>query len=423
MNIQFLLTGNEVMSGDVIDTNSVIIARMLRDMGFEVIRKTAVPDNLQMLTDELKDLSRRADILIVNGGLGPTDDDLTAEALAAAAGVGQTYHTEALAHLENWCRKRGIQLNPANRKQAFLPEGCAIIPNPVGTAVGFAITLNRCRIFCTPGVPRELEVMLKESIRPELLALLPEGGGTKTIRMKTFGYGESALQQKIKDLFPDWPRELEIGFRASMPVLEVKITARTPKAHDCLTEWEQKLRGLISAHIFGKEDETLAECTINALRSKGYKITAAESCTGGQISAALTQVPGASDVFEAGFVVYSNRMKTKILGVKPDTLNTYGAVSSQTVSEMLAGALRISGADFGSAVSGVAGPGGGTAEKPVGMVWTAWGTAGNILTKCFMIPFERRFFQIYTTHLMLDLVRRLVFQIDEKPNYFNYEKK
>lgn len=421
MRINLLLTGDELMSGDTVDSNSAKIARQLVPLGWSIQQKVTVGDNLKRLIDAVQTLTRDSDVLLMNGGLGPTIDDMTAEAVATAAGIGLAEHPIALAHLESWCDSRGIGLNASNRKQAMLPKDCVIVANPVGSAVGFAVHINNCLVICTPGVPRELEAMLDAEILP-LLRSKFSVGVTSVKRFALFGTGESALQQRISDNIQDWPQEVSLGFRASFPLLELKLTTQSAAADDILNPLLQRLQPLISNHLLaeiplGSTGFSLPAELISQLVKFGKQVTVAESCTGGLIAAQLTSVAGASQVFPGGFVTYSNDMKHAVLGVDNDVLREHGAVSEPVVRAMAAGALRISRADYAVAVSGIAGPSGGTADKPVGTVWIAWGSTDQIKSLQLNVPMGREMFQQYVAAVAMDLVRRELLGITSYPTY------
>lgn len=416
MRLNLLLTGNELMTGDTIDSNSAMIAQRFAPFDWRVRRKLTVGDELSLLVDALRDLAGDCDVLLVNGGLGPTVDDLTAQALATACGVALSEHPVATAHLEQWCGARRISLNAANRKQALLPSGATVVPNPVGSAVGFSMWLGQCRVICTPGVPSELRAMLDETIIPELRDSF--GAGTGCIRrFALFGAGESGLQQLITERFPDWPADVELGFRVSMPLLELKLACRSLGGRTALDSVWERLEPLIEDVVLGEGGTSMAARLIELLAQQGKRITCAESCTGGNIAAQLTEVPGASRVFDAGFVTYSNEMKEKVLGVRTDDLAQHGAVSEAVVLQMAAGALRVSGADLAVAVSGIAGPDGGTPEKPVGTVCIAWGSLDDLRACQLQVRFGRRLFQQYVATVALDLIRRRLQGITRDPGY------
>jgi nicotinamide-nucleotide amidase len=420
LNIQLLMTGNELMTGDIVDSNSAMIAQDLKALGLEISYKVTVPDDLTQLSEEIKKLSHHADILIINGGLGPTVDDLTAEALSLATNQPLTQHPEALSHIKAWCIKRGTTLNKPNLKQAILPKNCNIIANRKGSAVGFAVNFQQCDIYCTPGVPHELNTMLAEQIFPKVAQRGPKDITLDVTRLQLFGIGESTIQKLIDDHLPDWPDEVELGFRAGLPLLEVKLTTKNFKGLHLKQEYLPRLYTLFGDHILGeveKRPKSLAEYVVALLIENNKKITLAESCTGGLIASLITQVSGASHVFEAGFVTYSNHMKTKLLNVSTQTLVSNGAVSEKTVLAMAKGALNKADADVVIAVSGIAGPDGGSNDKPVGTVWLSWGEQKNLQHICLNIPAPRIYFQNYVAAIALDLIRRLLINSAEIPSY------
>jgi nicotinamide-nucleotide amidase len=351
----------------------------------------------------------------MNGGLGPTQDDLTAELVAAAAGVALVLNPEAERHVRDWCAARSIEPNEANLKQAWLPEGAEIIHNPRGSAVGFALEVAGTLVLTTPGVPGELKAMLPEVC--ERTVAVTGGKATHRVRLQTFGIGESTAQARIDEHSLEWPDHVVLGFRAGMPQLEIKLTApaNSPEVIRC----REILEGVLGDHILGEDDITLAAALQQVLRDQGKKMVSAESCTGGLIAAMMTAEPGSSAVFEAGFVTYANHIKHSLLGVDEATLETEGAVSEPVVRQMLAGALARSGADIGVAVSGVAGPDGGTPDKPLGTVWLAWGTATDMHTYKTVLPTDRAMFQKLVAAAGLDLIRRQLLGLPKMPHYFS----
>jgi nicotinamide-nucleotide amidase len=419
--VQLLLTGDELMSGDTVDSNSALIARELAVLGLTPSRRVTLGDDGAALSAEIDALCRGSDVLFINGGLGPTIDDLTATVLADVAGNGLVEHPDALAHLEYWCERRGLALNAANRKQAMLPVGCDIIPNPVGSAVGFSLSVQGCLVLCTPGVPGELRAML-----PFILKALRARFGITLqkdiLRLQTFGLGESTAQQLVVDNHPDWPPEVVLSFRAGAPQLEIKLSVLREQDRPQRETCRQWLDTLFGDHIIGEGDTRIAEAVIDLARSKGLTLSCAESCTGGMIASMITQIAGASDVFPGGFVTYSNALKHSVLGVREDTLAEHGAVSEATVREMVTGAIKASGANLAVAVSGVAGPGGGSADKPVGTVWIAWGDADHIDTVCLCWPVERVLFQTMVAAAALDVLRRRLAGIGGESRYFDQRR-
>jgi nicotinamide-nucleotide amidase len=425
-NVQLLLTGNELMAGDIVDSNSAMIAQQLKELGLEITRKVTIADDLALLVNEINLLAEQSDILIINGGLGPTIDDLTALALAKATNVELAEHPQALEHLTRWCERRGATLNAPNLKQTILPKGCDIIPNKNGSAVGFKVNHLHCDIYCTPGVPNELKTMLVEEIAPDIAKSLPSDLISDVTRLQVFGLGESILQKMVDEQLPDWPDSIDLGFRAGMPLLEIKLTTTNQEAHKQKHLWEAKLVKIIGDHLIARIDTkplSLADHVLLKIADKNLKITTAESCTGGLIASMITQVPGSSALFEAGFVTYSNSMKTKLLGVPEQLLAEHGAVSEEVVIAMAQGALERSSADLAIAVSGIAGPEGGSDEKPVGTVCIAWGSKDNLKSICLLMPLSRHYFQKYVAAIGLDLIRRELMNSKETPLYITERKR
>ncbi|HQQ62526.1 MAG TPA: CinA family nicotinamide mononucleotide deamidase-related protein [Pseudomonadales bacterium] len=418
MQIQLLMTGSELMRGTTVDSNSVRIADALATLGLAIHRKVTVGDDRQLLVQELRAIANDADVLIVNGGLGPTSDDLTAEALASAAGDTLAENPAALSHLAQWCSERKIALNAANRKQAMLPASSFLLDNPVGSAVGFGLRLGSCLVLCTPGVPRELEAMLAHSILPLLQQQFPDCERQLILRMHLFGIGESQAQEIIDKNITGWPDGVVPGFRAGMPTVEIKLLARASMAA-IANEYFIKLQTLFADYVVALGEDTMASALLELLASKNKTLVCAESCTGGLISAMLTEIPGASRAFLGSFVTYSNNMKTSLLGVSDKTLQGHGAVSEETARAMAEGAINQSRSDYVLAVTGIAGPDGGTEEKPVGTVWIAWGDKNDIKARRFNISGPRKRFQQLVAALALDLLRRQAGSISTEPAYFS----
>lgn len=423
MKISLLLTGNELMSGDTVDTNSAYMAQSLKDLSLVPYVKKVVGDDQALLVSSIQELAVVSDVLIVNGGLGPTVDDLTAEALSQAIDSPLVRNEQAYIKLSEWAEKRGFTLTKSNLKQTQLPEVCQIVDNPHGSAVGFSCLFEGCLIICTPGVPSEFKPMVEN----HLLALIRAHGAIEETslitRLRLFGISESGLQDMVDDVFPEWPDNVELGFRVQLPILEVKI-ATVGEAHQALNQqWAEKFRQHFSDYIIGTDNVSLSQAFNQVLREHKKTITIAESCTGGLIASNLVSEAGSSQVFQAGFVAYSNQVKAKVLGVSEQTLIDHGAVSEQVVKEMAEGALRISGADLALSISGVAGPGGGTEEKPVGTVWIAWGAKGDIKARRFFLPFGRVSFQRAAAALAMDIARRAVLGISTDIHYFNELKR
>jgi len=420
LNVQLLLTGDELMSGDIVDSNSAMIAKHIKELGINIKKKVTIADDLSDLVSEINRMSLTADVLIINGGLGPTTDDLTSQALSDATEKPLFEHPLAISHLKKWCSFRNVVLNAPNLKQAMLPKDTDIIKNRIGSAVGIKITHNNCIIYCTPGVPSELNIMLDEEVIPDIKSHFVTNNATDITRLQIFGIGEYNLQLMINENFPNWPAEIEIGFRADMPTVELKLITHSTSALTLKKQWLTKIIELLGDHIIeeiGQVPINLANHVLTLLDKNKQKITTAESCTGGLIASLLTEIPGSSSAFEAGFVTYSNEIKSKILSVPLKTIESFGAVSQETVIAMANGALSQSSADLVIAVSGIAGPGGSTPDKPVGTVWIAWGGKNDLETQCFKISGSRKYFQVMVAARGLDLIRRKLINSTQIPLY------
>ena len=417
MKIALLLTGNELMSGDTVDSNSSTIAKGLVDYGFDIFYKSTVGDDFDLLCEEIARLWKRYALVIVNGGLGPTSDDLTAEAMARVAGVDVAENEEAKEQVVGWCQRRGIGISEANLKQCMLPVGASVLKNPVGSAPGIALRDDGRAVIATPGVPSELKAMLQTSVLEYLREVFPTQKGRLVRRLKTFGMGESAVQEVVSRKAELWPERVTLGFRSGMPLLELKLEVEDEADLEQRNRAEALINEWLGDAIVGENDDALPDLVISLLTQSGSKLAVAESCTGGQIAASLTSVPNASKVFDGGIVSYANDVKIKTLGVEPSTIADCGVVSEPVVRQMAEGALKELGGSHAIAVSGIAGPGGGTETKPVGTVCIAWGAAEHLQTIEFCFPFGRAMFQQYVSAIALDLIRRSLLGHNEPPRF------
>ena len=413
--VALLLTGNELMSGDTVDSNSSRIAIALGERQIAISKKITVGDDEGLLRESLRALCQDAGVVIINGGLGPTEDDLTADVVADVLGERLTDHPKAIKHLEEWCEKRGLELNASNLKQAHLPESADIVDNPIGSAVGFAVEIGESLVITTPGVPVELTAMLPEI--GQRVAQRVGSGTTYIRRLQTFGIGESTIQELVNERNQDWPEGVVLGFRSGLPQLELKLQVDDEALLEKRDQAEQLLLELIGDHVIGEDSDQLAMALQRVLVEKRMTLTTAESCTGGLIASLITKEAGSSQGFGAGFVTYANTAKQQVLHVSEDTINSHGAVSEGVVRAMLLGALTKANADIGIAVSGVAGPGGGSEDKPVGTVWLAWGTKDKNEAIRLQIPGSRERFQILVAAIGLDLMRRQLLELPPIPHY------
>ena len=371
MRGEILSTGEEIRSGELIDSNSSHIAIKLEEAGVYITRHTCVGDEVKELVKAIKEMASHSDIGIITGGLGPTDDDLTTEAAAAAAGVKLVLDQKALVMIENFFKSRNLEMTDSNIKQAMLPEGADTMYNPVGTAPGFHIKTGKCDLFFLPGVPHEMRRMLKESVLPEIDAIIEKTPGKKKLclikHISTFGITESGLNEKLSGFYKKFP-DINIGLRAKFPQINIKLYSRKENMENLMEKGSAWIQKKIGNKIFSLDGKSMETVVGEALCKKKATLAVAESCTGGLIANLLTDVPGSSDYFLFSGVTYSNKAKINILGVSEDTINRYGAVHEKTAIEMANGAKRIAGAAYGLSTSGIAGPGGGTEKKPVGTV-------------------------------------------------------
>lgn len=412
MIAEILATGDEVRTGALVDSNSAHIAERLTRTGIFVQRHHTVGDDMQALVAVFDEISRRADIAVVTGGLGPTQDDLTVEAAARAAGCSLRLDDRVLRDIERFFVERGRTMSQSNKKQAYLPEKATVLYNPVGTAPGFQLTLNRCVFFCLPGVPYEMKTMLADQVLPELESLQ---GGRRSYNLArtfaTFGLPESTVGEKVLGLETAFPG-IKVGLRAKFPEIQVKLYLAANDAREgeaLLDKAGRWVADRLGAFMFSDEGSTMAETVGKMLADRGQTLALAESCTGGLVANWITNIAGSSDYFLLSAVTYANQAKIDILGVKPETLAQLGAVDEQVAREMAQGARRRSGATYGVGITGIAGPGGATPGKPVGTVCIAVAAPDKTISKRFVFSFGRRLMnkKIFAT-AALDLLRRVM---------------
>lgn len=409
VDAEIVASGDELMSGAVVDSNSATIARRLRDHGIVVRRKTIIGDTQGDIVQALKEASSRAAVVIVTGGLGPTEDDRTAASAAALAGVPIERNAVALEHVREIFRRFGREMPPNNEKQADLPKGAEVLANPVGTAVGFSMDLGSARAFFTPGVPREMEKMLEEQILPRLDKLREASGATTALAtrvVKSYGLGESKVEMELAGI--KWPEELTVGYRAKFPEIHLRLYAEgaADRLVPALERAEAAIRERLGVRVFGVDDETMASVLGKLLVARGWTIAIAESCTGGLLGSLITEIAGSSEWFDRGFVTYSNASKSALVGVKAATLAAEGAVSEAVVREMAVGAREKSGCPIALAITGIAGPGGGSPEKPVGTVWIACATPETVDARKLSLHGDRERVRLAAAYSAMDLGRR-----------------
>jgi nicotinamide-nucleotide amidase len=410
MRVEVLCTGDELLTGLTVDTNSPYFMERLLPLGEQVVRTTVVGDVREEILEALRTLSVRADVVVVSGGLGPTADDLTAECAAEAAGVPLVESPEALAALEARFARRGILLTPNNRRQAQVPRGAEVVLNPNGSAPMFVLRLNQATLFFLPGVPREYRSLVDKEVLPRLKRLRsarPDSSFLAFRLLRTVGLPESHLDAKVAKVAAEH-KDVAFGFRTQAPENHLKLMARgrTQAGADlALASAEQASRAVLGSYVFGQDEEQYPEVLGALLLGRKETLALAESCTGGRMADLLTSVPGASAWFLGGAVVYANTLKEAWVGVREETLVAHGAVSLEVAREMAEGVRAVANATWGLSVTGIAGPGGGTAEKPVGTVFTALaGPLGTRLLK-HSLPGDREQVRTFSTAAALEMLR------------------
>lgn len=413
MKAELISTGSELLLGQILNTNAQYLAEKLAGLGVDLLFQSTVGDNESIIREAIKIALKRADLIIITGGLGPTTDDLTREAVANAMNLELYAEEKALDSIKEFFRLRGRQMSESNKKQALLPIGAKLIPNYKGTAPGFMIDKNEKIIVAMPGPPMEMKYMYNESVEPFLKERIGSGLGVIVSRMlKVVGIGESAVEEHIIDLV-EQHKNPTIAFLALDGEVTVKITAKAgnyTKAKKLIADPEKEIRKRIGRYIYGADEDTLEKVVVDLLIGKGLTVATAESCTGGLIAKRLTDVPGASKIFMNGIVSYSNEAKMKLLGVAKQTLDNFGAVSEETAIEMAKGARQINDTDLAISITGIAGPGGGSPEKPVGLVYIGFADRVNITAYKFLFSGDREAIRRQTANAALNIVRRYLLQ-------------
>lgn len=393
MKAEILATGDEIRSGALVDSNSAFIAERLEENGIEVVRHSSVGDDLSILVPTLREIAHRAEVAVVTGGLGPTSDDLSAEAAAAAAGVELAFNKDALENVAHFFKTFNRPMTVSNRKQALLPMGSSILYNPVGTAPGFSLIIAKCLFFFLPGVPYEMKRMLGEHVIPQLNTLQGDAAmHSRVLTIATFGLPESLAGEKVAGVERLYPG-VKLGLRANFPQIQVKLYGRDKDS----ASLDQRLTGAggwalarLGPNVISATGERMEAVVGKLLLERSATIALAESCTGGLIADWLTNVAGSSAYFLFSGVTYSNQAKMDLLGVKADTLEKHGAVNEETAREMAIGARRVAGATFGLSTSGIAGPDGGTEVKPVGTLCVGFAGPDRSFGRRLYFPFGKR---------------------------------
>ncbi|HUB83348.1 MAG TPA: competence/damage-inducible protein A [Bryobacteraceae bacterium] len=407
MDAEIIAVGSELLTPERLDTNSLYLTAELNNLGVEVAGKCIVGDNRDRLAQTVAEAMRRCSIVVLTGGLGPTEDDVTRDAVAQAIGCPLVFHPEIAGELERRFAAMGRKMSEINKRQAFVIEGAEILPNGRGTAPGQWVTWNGSVAILLPGPPHELKAMFEQHCLARLQAIVPKQA-IRTAFLRITGMPESDLDALISPVYQKYSH-VATTILAANGDLQVHLRARCDtegEADAVLAQLVPALAALLGDRLYSQSGESLEVLVGRLLRERGATLAVAESCTGGMLGARLTSVPGSSQYFLGGFLTYSNHLKRELLGVPAQTLAEFGAVSSQTAEAMAAGARERTGATYAVSITGVAGPDGGTTEKPVGLVYI--GVAGpdgtTVLHRRFIGDRER--IRIFTTQAALDLLRR-----------------
>jgi nicotinamide-nucleotide amidase len=400
-----LSTGDELTTGRIADTNAQWIADKLFELGIDVVTVVTVGDYPERLEWAWRQALSQADVVISTGGIGPTADDLTTETVGAVLGRKLVEDGPSADRMRKFFASRGVDMPLNNLKQALVPEGYVIVPNPLGTAPGYRVQAGGKHIVVLPGVPREMKPMVEDTVVPWLRA--QQGSDIYLAHtFQTFGISESGLDELVAGVVG--PSEGRVSFRASFPEVSVRVVVRgqPDEAQARLDAVATRMREKLGEYCYGEGAVTMEAVVGLALKTRGWKLGLAESCTGGLVSHRITAIPGSSAYFIGGVEAYANSAKTNLLGVSRETLKAHGAVSEQCAGEMAAGALRAFGADVAVSTTGIAGPDGGTPEKPVGYVCFGLATADGVVTRTHQLWGARDWVKLLASQVALDMVRR-----------------
>ena len=414
MRIELVNTGTELLLGDVINTNAAWIGQRMAALGLEVARQTVVPDG-GAIRDAMEEAASRADVVLVSGGLGPTNDDVTREAAAGLLGLEMLQDHTVVRRLQSYFNQRNKPITDSTLKQAMVPVGATVLPNPFGTAPGlyFPSELGaargwNCHLFLLPGPPRELQPMIEDQVEPRLRALLPDGLTRQVLYLKLTGIGESDIVDRAEKSL-EAVSGLELGYCIGKGDVDVRLAGQ-PEA---VATGAGIVRQHLGPYIVSEDRQLIEEVIVRTLANQGQCLAVAESCTGGFLASRITDVSGASKVFTHGFVTYANEAKESVLGVPASLIAEHGAVSEAVAKAMAEGCLRVGGADHALSVTGIAGPTGGSKEKPVGTVFVGLASRGQeTLVRRFFYPVTRDRFKLLTSQMAMDMLRRRLFALE-----------
>jgi len=406
MKAEIISIGDEIMYGHTLDSNSAYISQRLADLGIEVVYQTSVGDEVSRIVEAINQAKQRVNLLITTGGLGPTHDDVTMKGIIKAFKKNLVFHPEILEKIKQRYEKRGMEMPQINQNQALIPQGAKYFDNAVGSAPGILVQEDKVIFIALPGVPREMKYLLDEQIIPYLESQKIAGKIVHK-KIRTTGIVESALYEKVEGVIKE-TKEVKIAFLPGYQGVDIRLTA-TPKAgkaaEGAVGQIEKKILDRVGEFVYTTDSESPEELVGRLLKEKKMKLAVAESCTGGLLASKLTSIPGSSDYFDRGVITYSNQAKTQILGVPEEIINKFGAVSPQVAEAMAKGIVKTSGADLGIAVTGIAGPGGGSEEKPVGLVYIGLGNRTKAWVEKFLFGQDRLIIRERTVYAALNIIR------------------
>lgn len=411
MTVHIITIGDELLIGQVIDTNSARMAKILQTIGGQVTGRTTVGDNPDDMLEAFRKATEKADVTLVTGGLGPTKDDLTKKILAKFYGVGFVFHQPTLDFIQRMFQRFGRSMPDGVRDQALLPQNCTVLPNKMGSAPGMWFDEDGKVLVSMPGVPNEMIYLMENEVIPRLQERFP-GQPMAHRTLLTVGEGESRISEMLSGFEENLPNNVKLAYLPNISRVRLRLTATGTESNSVeklLDEKFTELQNVLPKALIAATEDILLEVALGKLlKEKGLTLGTAESCTGGYVAHLITSVSGSSAYFMGSALTYSNELKMKLLGVKEETLIQHGAVSEETVREMVAGAVKLLGTDIAVATSGIAGPTGGTPEKPVGTIWLAVGNSKRIVTQKLSLGKDRMRNIQYTAIRALNAVRLFV---------------
>ena len=391
MKAEIITIGDEILIGQIIDTNSGWIAKQLLRFEVDIVQMTSIPDTEEAISTTLKDAASRADLILITGGLGPTKDDVTKKTAAKYFGTTLIRDANVLQHVTNIFESRNLKMLDINLQQADVLANCEVLFNDYGTAPGMLVRQDQKQFIFMPGVPFEMKFLMEKHVLPLLAKQDPD----LFICHETIlvgGIGESYLAEEIKDIEAELPPSIKLAYLPTLAFIRLRLSGKSRNKSDIMLQvalFKTKLLHRLQHYVIADYDTSIEPHLIKELARRGATLTTAESCTGGSLAASITAVAGSSTIFLGGTIPYSNALKQQLLNVKEETLIQYGAVSEQTAIEMASGSKKAFSSEYAIATTGIAGPGGGTAEKPVGTIWVAVAGKKEILTKQFQFNNDR----------------------------------